>query len=163
MLIKFAKCRDVKSPSRGHVTDAGIDLFIPEKTTFEMDGLTFNFDSNIVIQPNESMLIKSGIKFEIPFGFCGILKNKSSIASKMNLFIGATVIDSFYNGEVHIDLHNVGKKAQVLKPGMKIAQMLILPVVCAEPIEEKEEELYKNMKKISDNFRDSGGFGSTGH
>jgi dUTP pyrophosphatase len=150
MNIKFAKVREVESPKRGHPTDAGIDFFIPRD---------FNNGIPYTINSGKSILIPSGIKIEIPYGFMGLFLNKSGIASKKKLLIGAQVIDTFYSGEVHINLHNVSDEDITIKSDDKIVQLVIVPVVCATPEECKEEDLYKDM--LMNDIRGEGGFGST--
>lgn len=147
MYLRYAKVRDVKSPVRSHPTDSGIDLYIPDDFGY------------LVLKPTESILIPSGIKFEIPFGYSGIFMNKSGVASKKKLLVGAQVIDTFYSGEVHIDLHNVGNEDVILNPGDKIIQLIIFPIVCSGTLEIPETELYKDF--ITSEYRENNGFGST--
>ncbi len=152
MYIKYSRTRDVKEPRRGHIPDAGLDFFLP------------NDYEEIVIEAGKSVLIDSGIKVEIPVGFCGILMNKSSVASKMRIIVGSALVDSFYSGNIRIDLHNISDKNVTLEPGMKIAQMILIPIITPQLIEEKDDsKLYENAKKMCDDFRDQGGFGSTGN
>lgn len=66
----------------------------------------------------------------------------------------------FYNGEVHIDLHNIGKKNFVITQDMKLAQMVLTPVLSTDLTEVEENDLYEWMKQ--DSYRETGGFGSTG-
>ena len=146
MYIKISKVRDVNTPIRGYSTDAGLDFYIPND--FKM----------IILKPNDKILIPSGIKIEIPYGYAGIFLNKSSIGMK-GLIVGAQVIDTFYSGEVHIDLHNISNSDIELKPGMKIAQMLLIPVLYPQPLVVNENDLYKTMKE--NRYRESNGFGST--
>lgn len=171
--LRYTKVRKVKSPVRGHATDAGIDLFIPEDLTYgEMrekfdttrDLLPVSFTSDgkveaFTIRSGQSILIPSGLKFDIPEGYALIAHNKSGVAAKKHLLVGSSVADSGYEGEVHINLHNVGAEDVKICAGDKIVQFLLIPVVCC-PVEEVSsvEELYKD--KNSD--RGAGGFGSTG-
>lgn len=148
MYLKFSKLRDVKSPNRANVTDAGIDFYIPN-----------DFPQTTLVS-HESALIPSGIKIEIPFGYAGIFMNKSGVAAKKKLLVGAQVVDQFYCGEVHLDLHNVGEDAVILNPGDKIVQLVLVPVSSCVPFEVNEDDLYKEMKESV--TRTTGGFGSTG-
>jgi len=143
--LRFAKVRDVKSPLRAHATDAGIDFFIPN------DSESYN------IKPGESVLIPSGIKVHFDHGWALVANNKSGIASKKQLLVGAQVIDSSYQGEVHINLHNVGNNEVVISPGDKIVQFIMYNIGLPTPEEVSLEDLYND---ISD--RGEGGFGSTG-
>jgi dUTP pyrophosphatase len=143
--LRFAKVRDVKSPLRAHATDAGIDFFIPN------DSESYN------IKPGESVLIPSGIKVNFDHGWALVANNKSGIASKKQLLVGAQVIDSSYQGEVHINLHNVGNNEIVISPGDKIVQFIMYNIGLPTPEEVSLEDLYND---ISDRGED--GFGSTG-
>lgn len=145
--MKILRIKDVNLPKRANDNDAGMDLFIP------------NDFKKVILQPNESILIPSGIKAKVPEGYALIAFNKSGVAVKKNLLIGACVIDEGYQGEIHIDLKNVGSTPQELNPGDKIIQLLCIPVSYV-PIEEvsSEDELFNG--EVTD--RGSGGFGSTG-
>jgi dUTP pyrophosphatase len=143
--MKLAKTRDVKTPTRANPTDAGIDFFIP------------NTAEQITILPGESVLIPSGIKVDVPMNHALVAFNKSGVASKKQLIVGACVIDCGYQGEIYINMQNVGREAQQLLPGDKIVQFALLqlggPGVELVP----ESELYD---KISN--RGEGALGSTG-
>lgn len=169
MYIGYVTTREVKSPERGHPTDAGLDFFCPKideefKSDFDKilanDGVMIRDNGKIVIQPGQNVVIPSGIKIEIPYGHMGLFLNKSGVATKMNVLVGAQVIDTFYSGEVHIDLHNVnGSKVIIIEEGMKLIQMIIVPVVTPEPTYIGEEDLYVNMRP--EKYREESGFGST--
>lgn len=104
MFLKYATIREVNSPERGHATDAGIDFFIPKMTDKFIEdvqaieanssGITIE-GKNISVQPGNNILIPSGIKIEVPYGYMGLFLNKSGIASKKDAIIGAQVIDCF--------------------------------------------------------------------
>ena len=66
----------------------------------------------------------------------------------------------FYSGEVHIDLHNVGTEDLIIEEDMKLAQMVMVPVLSCDLINVEENDLYEWMKQES--HRGEGGFGSTG-
>ena len=55
--------------------------------------------------------------------------NRSGMAAKRSLVVGAHCIDSGYDGEVFIDMHNIGNQQQIITPGTKIAQLVMVPVV----------------------------------
>jgi dUTP pyrophosphatase len=143
--MKISKIRDVKAPTRANNIDAGIDFFVPQD------------QQEIRLGSNESCLIPSGIKCNVPEGFALVAFNKSGIAVKKSLHVGACVIDCGYQGEVHINLTNVGEYAQVIKPGDKIVQFLLLQLGNPEVELVEESELYEEESN-----RGSGGFGSTG-
>jgi len=170
MILRYAKTRDVKDPVRGHSTDAGIDFFVPNlckefvndlrKVNEEINKNTEILESGeMTLRHGCGILIPSGIITEINFGTMGIFLNKSGVASKKHMLIGAQVIDTFYSGEVHINLHNVGIDEVVIKPGDKVVQFVKIPIMTPIPKEYPKEELYKEMKEKE--YRDEGGFGST--
>lgn len=144
-MIRIVKTRDVKTPARGNPTDAGLDFFVPE-----------DFKA-IILEPGRSVNIASGIKVEITPNSAGIFLNKSGVAKK-GLIVGAQVIDCGYTGEVHLNIHNVGLESHNIEPGMKIAQMLIMPVAISNPVVMSDNYEIKTY----DSERGTGAFGSTG-
>lgn len=144
--FQYTKIRNVKSPERGTNQSAGIDFFIPED--FPVTDL----------KPNSDVLIPSGIKVKIPDGTALVFKNKSGVATKLKLIIGAEVVDSDYQGEIHLHLINSSARITRLVPGMKVAQALLLPYYNVDIIEKTTpHDLYGNITTE----RGSGGFGST--
>ena len=112
MYIEYYKIReDAPAPRRANPSDAGMDLaFSPE------DG------EAITIEPGGSVICGTGLKFGVPHGYMLQVMNRSSIAAKRSLVVGAHVVDAGYNGEVFINLHNIGTEAQTVEPGTRIAQ-----------------------------------------
>lgn len=148
MKLKVFKIREnAKLPVRAHATDAGMDLFWAPK-----DDVTA-----VVINPTDNMILETGLKMEIPKGYMLEIKNKSGIASKRNLVVGACVIDSGYDGEIMIDMHNIGREAKWIREGDKIAQAVLIPIEYPE-LEVVEDETLLN----NESTRGVGGFGSTG-
>ena len=142
--MKIAKIKAVKTPERGTQESAGIDFFVP-------DGIIAK------LAPGDSCLIPSGIKVKVPTGHALIAFNKSGVAVNKNLYAGACVVDEDYQGEIHINLTNVGRKEVGIKPGEKIIQFILLPVFY-DTIELVDlENLY-----VEATSRGEGGFGSTG-
>ena len=149
MYVKMSKTRDVKVPQRANSgADAGIDFFVPN------DFVTQD------LQPGQSVKIPAGIKVEVPAGYALVFFNKSGVAAKRSLIVGACVIDHGYSGEVHINMINVGDTVQTITTGEKIVQGILVPVVTFETIEVPEEELYSAIHVAGS--RGAGGFGSTG-
>ena len=147
-IIEYVKVRDVKSPVRGTSLSAGLDFYVP------------NDYNTVTIEPNKSVLIPSGIHVKMDPEYVLIAFNKSGVASKKSLVIGAQVIDADYEGEVHINLHNVGSETQTLNPGDKVTQFILLKTNLANPVEYFNlESLYSESKSE----RDTNGFGSTGN
>jgi dUTPase len=87
------------------------------------------------------------------------VKNRSSVAAKRSLIVGACVIDSGYTGEVFINLHNIGTETQLVEPHTKIAQLVMVPIVSFRALENATGELYEYPVTISD--RGSDALGST--
>ena len=143
--LLYTKTKEVKDPVRGHCTDAGIDFFIPD-----------DFEST-TLNPNEDILIDSGIKVIIPKGYALIFKEKSGVATKKKLIVGASVVDSDYRGVIHFHLFNNGKEKVTLEPGDKIIQGIVFPISLCNP-SIIEEEKYNSCNTE----RGEGGFGSTG-
>jgi len=148
MLIEYYRCNDTaQAPQRSNPSDAGLDVFACLEQT-------------VVIPPGESRLVPLGLKFGVPHGYMLQVMNRSSVASKRNLIVGAHVIDSGYNGEVFIDLHNLGGQFQHIKHGDKIAQLVMVPVMAFRPVEIMQDTLYEDGITISN--RGDGALGSTG-
>lgn len=103
-------------------------------------------------------LVGTGLRLALPHGTVGIIKSRSSMAAKYNLEAGAGVIDEDYRGEVKVLLRNFGETSALILPGMRIAQLLVLPVVLgAEPVGPLE-----SLAMLPETERGEGGFGSTG-
>ena len=147
MKLKVFKIREnAKLPVRAHTTDAGADIFYcPE------------FEKPITIYENESELISTGLKVGVPEGYMLEIKNKSGVAFKRSLVVGACVVDSGYNGEVFVNLHNIGSIRQTIMPGEKVAQAVLVPVVNAEFEEVQDDDVYGSTTE-----RGTGALGSTG-
>jgi len=143
--LNISKIREVKTPNRGTDKSAGIDFFVP------------NDFEEITLSPGESVCVPSGIKANVPEGFALIVFNKSGVALKKNLSVGACVIDEDYQGEIHLHVYNFGKGLENISPGEKLVQMILVPVFY-DTIEEVElSSLFPE-----ETSRGEGGFGSTG-
>jgi dUTP diphosphatase len=172
MYLRYAKTREVNVPSRAHPTDAGIDFFVPKLDKKYLEDLDANpANSGVMIKKNDdgttslvvpvgaNVCLPSGIKVEIPYGFMGLFLNKSGFASKKDGIMGAQVIDTFYAGEVHLDIHNIGTAELFLKEGDKVTQMVMVPIATPALMECEEEELYADFKLEA--YRGEKGFGSS--
>ena len=139
-------------PVRANPSDAGLDLrWTPTEET----------ESAMAINPGESVLVPTGCIFGIPHGYMMEIKNKSGIAYKRQLLVGACVVDSGYEGEVFVNLHNVGTETQVLSPGDKVAQAVVVPVVHARFVASETPDIY-DWYPITISNRGDGALGSTG-
>ena len=128
-------------PHYAHPGDAGLDLFSTEENT---------------IEPGSTCLVKTGVSLELPAGTEGQVRPRSGLALKHSVTVlnSPGTIDEGYRGEVGVILINHGKTAFAIEPGMKIAQLLVKPVLTVNIIEAEE---------LSDTHRGEGGFGSTGN
>jgi dUTP pyrophosphatase len=150
LIIQYAKTHpSAQTPVRANPSDAGLDVFYSPT----------NKHIKVLIAPSTSRVIPTGLKFEVPHGFMLEVKNRSSVAAKRSLLVGACVVDSGYSGEVFVNLHNVGVESQSIKAGDKIAQLVMVPVLHPRPVETYERELYASAVTISD--RGDGALGST--
>ena len=139
---------NAKLPHRAHPTDAGMDLF------YCPDGK--ETDRGITIHPGETRLIPTGIKVEVPDNHMLEVKNKSGIAFRQQLVVGACVVDAGYDGEVFVNLHNIGTTCRRVEINQKVAQAVLVPIIACE-IEEVTEDCLNQKTERGD-----GGFGSTG-
>lgn len=142
--MRVAKVRPVKTPARGTPQSAGLDFFVPEGAQF-------------TVQPGGSALIPSGIKVSVPRGHALVAFNKSGVATKKGLIVGACVVDEDYQGEIHLHLMNVGQEPQSISPGDKITQFVLLPVLYDSVEVVEPSSLYEQAT-----VRGDGAFGSTG-
>ena len=176
--IQFTKIRDVKSPNRAHSHDAGTDFFIPEYSEEFLrdlkaknaannlqyildgeDGENPDYTLRIIIPAGEQINIPSGIKVNILDKNTYLeANNKSGIATKYHLVVGACVVDADYQGEVHLNLLNVGNCEVELVAGMKIVQFIHKYYIHTD-LEEISVDEYNSLK-ASD--RGDGGFGHSG-
>jgi len=127
---------------------------------YETDGssgldLAAHIDKNIEIKPGKSEIIPTGLAIAIPKDFEIQIRPRSGLAAKNQISVLNTpgTIDADYRGELKIILINLGDKDFVVKKGLRIAQMVLCPVVKAE---------LKEVESLEDTKRGSGGFGSTG-
>jgi len=151
MILEYARMRDsAKPPSRSNPSDAGLDVF------YNPEG-----EGPVTIAPGESVVLQTGYRFGVPHGYMLEVKNRSGLASKRSLVVGACVIDAGYDGEVLINLHNIGNEPQTVDPFTKIAQIVMVPVVHFRALETHGGDLY-NWYPIAMTERGDDGFGSTG-
>jgi len=157
MIIEYTRIRNqVRPPERANPSDAGLDLFFNP----EPQGIlpSPKLDS-VLIERGQSVLLPTGYKFGIPNGYMLEIKNRSSMAAKRSLIVGACVVDSGYDGEVFVNLHNIGDAGQIIEPGAKIAQAVMIPVVHFRAVE-TQGNLY-DWYPITISDRGDGALGST--
>ena len=123
MMIEWCRTHlNVHPPSRANPSDAGLDIhFSPPD------------NESITIEPGDRAILPTGLRFGIPHGYMLEVKNRSGMAAKRGLLVGACVVDSGYDGEVFINLHNVGTEPQTIESHSKIAQVVLSLIHISEP------------------------------
>lgn len=124
-------------PSRGHKTDAGLDLRTPKAVTVPAYG---------------SATIDTGVHVELPHGCAGLLVSKSGLNVRHDI-TSTGLIDEGYTGSVVVKLYNHGGEDYAFEAGDKVTQLVVIPVVC-EPLEQ--------VAAFNRTARGDNGFGSTG-
>tara|TARA_B100000287_G_scaffold418499_2_gene455531 strand:- start:2245 stop:2784 length:540 start_codon:yes stop_codon:yes gene_type:complete len=152
MILEYRLREGAKKPDRANPSDAGLDVFYCPKDPSV---------SAVTINPGENHLLPTGLSFGIPHGYMLQVCNRSSMGAKKSLVVGAHIVDSGYDGEVFIDLHNIGKETQHVVTGDKIAQLVLVPVVHfrAKSVDDESDGLYETPITISG--RGAGALGST--
>ena len=142
MEVKIKKLNEKATiPTYGTDSSAGADLYAM-------------IDSTLSINPNETVVIPTGIAMAIPENYVGLIYARSSLGTKKGLAPAnkVGVIDSDYRGEIKVVLYNHSSKTQTIEPNERIAQMVITPFVKGNFIETNE---------LDETTRGTGGFGST--
>lgn len=134
--------RDVPLPLYATEGSAGMDIFAA-------------VERDLIIKPNETVLVPTGFSIELPVGFEAQIRPRSGLAVKHSIGImnSPGTIDSDYRGEVKIIITNFGKQEFTVRRGDRIAQMVIARY---ERIE------WEEVQRLSETTRGGGGFGSTG-
>jgi dUTP pyrophosphatase len=131
--------------------------------TYESEGaagldLAAALDAPFTLEPGDRMAIPTGLAIALPSGFEGQVRPRSGLAFKhgVTLLNAPGTIDEDYRGEVRVLLINHGKAPHTIKPGDRIAQLVVVPVarVAVEEV--------TNADELGATTRGEGGFGSTG-
>ena len=135
----------------------GNNLELPKYKTEGSAGmdLTACIDENIILKPLERKLIKTGIAIALPKNYEAQVRPRSGLALKNGISVLNTpgTIDADYRGEIGVILINLSNEDFVVERGMRIAQLVISPIVQAELVE---------VEELDETLRGQGGFGSTG-
>ena len=117
--------------------------------------LAANIETNINIDPGKTAIVPTGLSISIPKGFEVQIRPRSGLAAKQKISVLNTpgTIDSDYRGEIKVILINLSDKSFIIQKGLRIAQMVLCPIVKAE---------LKEVETLGNTERGSGGFGSTG-
>ena len=133
------------------------DVALPKYETEGSSGLDLaaNTDKQIKILPGKSEIIPTGLAVAIPKNFEIQIRPRSGLAAKSQISVLNTpgTIDADYRGELKVILINLSNKVFVVEKGLRIAQMVLCPVVRAT---------LKEVTELENTERGSGGFGSTG-
>jgi dUTP pyrophosphatase len=143
MTVKFKKLHYAAvKPKRATPQSAGADLFAC-------------LESNITIKSGERHLVPTGIAAEIPAGFGGLIFPRSSLATKYGVSLSncVGVVDADYRGEIKIPLINHSGKEYTIRPGDRLAQLVVMPIEFPD---------FEECESLSTSQRGAGGFGSTG-
>jgi dUTP pyrophosphatase len=127
-------------PSRAYEGDAGLDLASSER---------------IVLGPGERATVGTGLAIAVPDGYAGFVQPRSGLASRHGITIvnAPGLVDSGYRGEVRVVLLNTDtSESFVVEPGMRIAQLVVVPVAGVEPVE---------VDELPESERGVRGFGSS--
>ena len=117
--------------------------------------LAANIKTNIDIDPGETAIIPTGLALSIPKGFEVQIRPRSGLAAKQKISVLNTpgTIDADYRGEIKVILINLGQQSFKVEKGLRIAQMVVCPVMQAQ---------LKEVDNLNETERGEGGFGSTG-
>ena len=143
MEIKIKRLnKRAKIPTFGTEFSAGADLYCAE-------------EHETSVCSGQKCSISTGISMEIPEGYVGLVFARSGLACKNGLRLcnSVGVIDADYRGEIKVVLHNDSEYVREIKPGERVAQMIVMPYPKVSFIEAEE---------LSDTVRGESGFGGTG-
>ena len=180
-IISMSVTRKVIAPTRGTQFSAGLDFYIPEDLTLgelrecyrnigkdiseHINKVNFSdigdvnekdYITMLEIMPGGELFVPTGVKVKLQNNTILKFENKSGIASKRGLLIGACVVDEDYQGIVHINMWNVSRWSVRVYASDKIAQGIVYPVFLDMPNIVPVDELYSEVSE-----RGTGGFGST--
>ena len=143
-IVRLPHGADLPLPSYQSVHAAGLDLLAAVPA-----------DAPVMLAPGERRLIPCGIAIAVPPGFEGQVRPRSGLAARHGVTVlnAPGTIDADYRGEVMAILINLGVEQFVVTRGLRIAQLIIAPVVCARIVE---------ATALDDTARGAEGFGSTG-
>ena len=133
------------------------EVSLPKYETSGSSGmdLSANIDAKINIEPGKTAIIPTGLALSIPKGFEIQIRPRSGLVAKQKISVLNTpgTIDSDYRGEIKVILINLSQESFRVEKGLRIAQMVVCPVVQAQ---------LKEVNDLNETVRGKGGFGSTG-
>ena len=133
------------------------EVSLPKYETLGSSGMDIaaNINANIIIDPGKTAIIPTGLALSIPKGFEVQIRPRSGLAAKQKISVLNTpgTIDADYRGEIKVILINLGRDSFKVEKGIRIAQMVVSPVIQAQ---------LKEVNDLDETVRGKGGFGSTG-
>jgi dUTP pyrophosphatase len=133
------------------------DLPLPAYETAGAAGMDLRYAGreDIQLQPGQRRAVPTGIRIAIPLGYEGQVRPRSGLAVRLGIGIVNTpgTIDADYRGEIKVPLINLGREVVTLTRGMRIAQLVIAPVVQIQ---------WRRVDELPGTERGEGGFGHTG-
>ena len=133
------------------------EVALPKYETSGSSGmdLSANINTDIIIDPGKTAIIPTGLALSIPRGFEIQIRPRSGLAAKQKISVLNTpgTIDADYRGEIKVILINLGRDSFKVEKGIRIAQMVVSPVIQAQ---------LKEVNDLDETVRGKGGFGSTG-
>ena len=117
--------------------------------------LAANIETDVNINPGKTAIIPTGLALSIPKGFEVQIRPRSGLAARQKISVlnSPGTIDADYRGEIKVILINLGQELFKVEKGLRIAQMVVCPIVQAT---------LKEVSDLSETERGKGGFGSTG-
>lgn len=135
----------------------GAGLELPAYATAHAAGvdLLAAIDKDVVLPPGGRALIPTGLAIALPEGYEAQVRPRSGLALKHGITLPNSpgTIDADYRGEVGVILANLGSEPFTVTRGMRIAQMVVAPVTTLT---------WREVEKLPETARGTGGFGSTG-
>jgi len=136
----------------------GQEIPLPEHATDGSAGMDLRacVESKMLLHPGETLLVPTGFALHIANpGMAAVILPRSGLGHKHGLVLGNLVglIDSDYQGQVYVSCWNRSDKAFEIEPGMRIAQLVFVPVVVAD---------FEVVESFEESERGAGGFGHTG-
>lgn len=129
MKLKIIKFKNFnKYPERKHYNDAGLDCYLPEK---------------VIMPPHTTKAIGLGFGINLPDGFVGFVFPRSG-TSQEGIVTELSPIDSGYKGEIHAIITNLTGNTKMLQVNERVGQLVILPCVLPELVDDLGEERDKN-------------------
>lgn len=126
---------------------------LPTRSTSGSAGLDLYAVDAVVLTPNAPVKVRTGIAIQLPPGHVGLILDRSGLGSK-GVRTLAGVLDADYEGEIVVCLAFLGQGTLLLKPGDRIAQLVVLPIPALSVQEAWDDSRFSE--------RGQGGFGSTG-